>query len=97
MEIGIRVEIVPASADPAALIERTNYRCGEWDIVAERLLDSKRGDWLRLLLTEAPGRSLKNKQGNLISISAMRIRKLKAATRVLGARLWFRVTPDVSG
>jgi hypothetical protein len=44
-----------------------------------------------VLLTEAPGKSLKNKQGNLIS--AMRIRKLKVMTRVLGACLWFRVTP----
>jgi hypothetical protein len=93
----MRIEIIPASGAPSALTERTSRRSGEWDLVAESLLDAKRGDWLRVLLTEAPGRSLKNKQGKLISISAMRIRKLKVTTRTLGAHLSFRVTPDVSG
>jgi hypothetical protein len=74
--------------------ERANHQSGVWDMVAERLLDARRMDWLTVLLTEAPGRSVKNKQGNLVS--AMRIRKLTVDTRVLGAHLWFRVTPDAS-
>jgi hypothetical protein len=57
--------------------------------VAEKPLDAKRGDWLRVLLTEVPGASTKNKQGNLST--AMKIRKLTVDTRVLGAHLWFRV------
>jgi hypothetical protein len=88
----LRIEIIPASAVPAALTECTNHRSGEWDVVAERLLDAKRGDWLRVLVNDAPGKSLKNKQGNLIS--AMRIRKLKIDTRVLGSHLWFRAKRD---
>lgn len=63
-----------------------------WSRVSSRLLDAKRGDWPRMLVTEAPRKALKTKQGNLIS--AMQVRKLTLDTRIQDAHLWFRVRLD---
>jgi hypothetical protein len=58
----MQIEIIPHLKFPA-LLESCRLKSLEWSWVAERLLDSKRGDWIRILLQEVPGNSLKNKQG----------------------------------
>jgi hypothetical protein len=84
----LNIETILASEAPEALTSyflRTNP---EWDTVQQRVLDAKRGDWLRILLTELPGKSAKHKQGNLQN--AMAARKLPVRTRILGAHVWFQ-------
>lgn len=94
----LRIEVIPASAIPEALLESPNQgtRKPHYDQLAEALLNTRPGDWVRIALTDLPTpKSGGNKrlQGNVIE--AMRNRKVgKIQTRVLGAHIWVNVVRE---
>ena len=85
----MNIETIPASQAPDALLNFLQRSNPAWDMIAERLLDAKRGDWLRVRLAEMPGKQNKHKQRNVAN--AMEQRKLLIRTRILGDHIWFQV------
>jgi hypothetical protein len=55
----MHIEVVPAASVPAKLLETKGSRREDWNTLTDKLMDSKRGDWVRIPLTELPERCSK--------------------------------------
>jgi hypothetical protein len=87
-----KFDVILASEAPSALNDSLRNRNDNWDALAEKLQDLKRGDWLRYSPAELPGKNIEAKRQNVAK--AMATRKVYVVIRVLGAHLYVRVRTD---
>jgi hypothetical protein len=88
----LKIEVIPASQAPAALISSHTNRNDDWDHLTEQLQDIKRGDWIRLYPQDLPGTSVAAKRHNLRK--AIASRGVNLVTCILGSHLYIRVRTD---
>jgi len=94
----LKIETIIASEVPPFLLENPNQGCRKphYDEIAEALLSTRPGDWIRIALTDLPAPKTgdnKRMQGTLMT--AMRVRKVgRIKTRIGGAHLFITVVRD---
>jgi hypothetical protein len=91
----MKIETVIASAVPPALFELHRQGCKKphYDQLAEALLGTKPGDWVRIALADMPqSKKGGNARLHTNAIEAMRNRKIgRVRTQILGAHFWATV------